>query len=56
MAQTRRQKIQNEVLQVFMIAVGAVIAAIGLELFLVPNDILDGGLIGLSIIGAALTN
>lgn len=56
MAQTRRQKIQNEVLQVFMIAVGAVIAAIGLELFLVPNDILDGGVIGLSIIAAALTN
>jgi len=56
MALTRRQKIQNEVLQVFMIAVGAVIAAIGLELFLVPNDILDGGVIGLSIIAAALTN
>src|SRR5690606_40635878 len=39
----------------FMIAVGAAIAAVGLELFLVPNSILDGGVIGLSIIAAKMT-
>lgn len=50
-----RKRIQHEAMQILMIAIGAVIAAIGLELFLVPNDILDGGVIGLSIIAAALT-
>lgn len=38
-----------------MITIGAMIAAAGLELFLVPNSILDGGVIGLSIIAAELT-
>ncbi|WP_449538412.1 YitT family protein [Ferdinandcohnia sp. Marseille-Q9671] len=37
-----------------MITIGAIIAAFGLELFLVPNDILDGGVIGLSIIAAEI--
>ncbi|WP_425542242.1 YitT family protein [Salinibacillus aidingensis] len=43
-------------MQIFMITIGAIIASIGLELFLVPNDILDGGVIGLSIIAGAITN
>ncbi|WJE17104.1 YitT family protein [Halobacillus sp. ACCC02827] len=38
-----------------MITIGAMIAAAGLEFFLVPNDILDGGVIGLSIIASELT-
>lgn len=38
-----------------MITIGAMIAAAGLEFFLVPNSILDGGVIGLSIIAAELT-
>ncbi|NEU29226.1 YitT family protein [bacterium LRH843] len=38
-----------------MITVGAITAALGLELFLVPNAILDGGVIGLSIIATELT-
>ena len=33
-----------------MIAIGAILMAIGLELFLVPNQILDGGVVGVSII------
>jgi len=48
-------KLWTEVRQMFMIAVGAAIAAVGLELFLVPNSILDGGVIGLSIIAAKMT-
>lgn len=38
------------------ITIGAIIAAFGLDMFLVPNAILDGGVIGLSIIAAELTN
>lgn len=38
-----------------MIAVGAILMAVGLELFLVPNLILDGGVVGVSIILSHLT-
>ncbi|SET99431.1 Uncharacterized membrane-anchored protein YitT, contains DUF161 and DUF2179 domains [Salinibacillus kushneri] len=56
MQTSRRKKILKEFLQIIMITIGAIIASIGLELFLVPNDILDGGVIGLSIIAGAITN
>lgn len=46
----------KEVTQLVTITIGAIIAAFGLDLFLVPNAILDGGVIGLSIIAAELTN
>lgn len=39
-----------EIYQVASIMVGAVIFAIGLEGFLIPNDFLDGGIVGISII------
>lgn len=55
MPMTRKKKVLLEIRQFFVITVGAVIAAIGLELFLVPNSILDGGVIGLSIIAAKMT-
>lgn len=35
--------------------IGAVIAAAGLELFLIPNNIIDGGIVGVSIIVSYLT-
>ncbi|MDB5182182.1 MAG: hypothetical protein JWP13_945, partial [Candidatus Saccharibacteria bacterium] len=37
------------------ILLGAIIAAIGLEAFLIPNQLLDGGIVGISIIGAELS-
>lgn len=46
----------KEVTQLVTITIGAIIAAFGLDMFLVPNAILDGGVIGLSIIAAELTN
>lgn len=51
----KKNRMLNEAYHLLMIAAGAVIAAIGLELFLVPNDILDGGVIGLSIIANKLS-
>ncbi|MCL1697674.1 YitT family protein [Lysinibacillus sp. Bpr_S20] len=39
-----------------MVALGAVIMALGLELFLVPNHIMDGGIVGVSIITSHLLN
>ncbi len=55
MAITKKKRVLKEIRQLFMITIGAVIAAAGLEFFLVPNNILDGGVIGLSIIAAELT-
>ena len=34
---------------------GAILAAIGLEIFLVPNQIIDGGIIGIGIMGSHMT-
>lgn len=55
MGRTKKHRILNEGKQLLTITIGAMIAAVGLELFLVPNQILDGGVIGLSIIAAALS-
>lgn len=43
------------VFRFLMLIVGAVITASGLELFLVPNNIVDGGIVGVSIIVSYLT-
>lgn len=37
------------------ITVGAALAAIGLETFLIPNNIIDGGIVGISIMASYLT-
>ena len=38
-----------------MIFVGAIIASIGLELFLIPNRVIDGGVVGISIMASTVT-
>lgn len=38
-----------------LIFLGSVLAAIGLEIFLIPNQIIDGGVIGISIIASYLS-
>lgn len=40
---------------VFLV-VGAILVAFALELFFVPNNIIDGGVVGLSLMGAYLTD
>jgi uncharacterized membrane-anchored protein YitT (DUF2179 family) len=39
-----------------MLTIGAIIFAIGLKGFLVPNNIIDGGIVGISIIGSKVTD
>lgn len=39
-----------------MVLLGSVITAVGLQFFLLPNHLLDGGVTGISIIGAQLTD
>jgi uncharacterized membrane-anchored protein YitT (DUF2179 family) len=39
----------------FLMLVGASLVSVGLEIFLVPNNIIDGGIVGISIIASHLT-
>ncbi|ASS73904.1 hypothetical protein CIG75_02210 [Tumebacillus algifaecis] len=41
--------------RVFFIILGASLVSVGLEIFLVPNRIIDGGIVGLSIIASHLS-
>ncbi|PLR80992.1 hypothetical protein CVD25_07070 [Bacillus canaveralius] len=41
--------------RIFFIVLGAILMGVGLEEFLVPNRVLDGGIVGISIILAHLT-
>lgn len=40
----------------FFILIGSMLMALGLEVFLVPNDVMDGGIVGISIILSEVTN
>ena len=39
-----------------LIALGSALAGIGLELFLIPNNVIDGGVVGLSIMAQTITS
>ncbi|MFW2487436.1 YitT family protein [Clostridium chromiireducens] len=41
--------------KVFFMMIGAALASIGLEIFLIPNNIIDGGMTGISIMASYLT-
>lgn len=49
----KRKSLENT-RKLIMIIIGAVIAAYGLEAVLIPNAVIDGGVTGLSIMGAHL--
>jgi len=42
--------------KVVLMGIGSVLASIGLEIFLIPNNIIDGGITGISIMASYLTN
>lgn len=42
--------------KVIFMVIGAILASIGLEIFLIPNNIIDGGIVGISIMASHLTN
>jgi len=51
-----KNSISKLIIRTIMVALGAFIMALGLELFLVPNNIMDGGIVGVSIITSHLLN
>ncbi|TYR81633.1 YitT family protein [Priestia megaterium] len=53
--QHRKEKAGRLIYRYIMMLIGASLAAISIELFLVPNSIIDGGIIGISLILVYLT-
>lgn len=53
---TRSKQILRLFKKIFLLTSGALIAAVGLELFLIPNKLIDGGIIGISILVSYLSN
>lgn len=53
---TRKNRIIREMKRYLFLFIGAILAAVGLEIFLVPNKITDGGIVGISIITSFLTD
>ena len=52
---TYKEHLKNILTKVIFLTLGPFIAAFALEIFLVPNEIIDGGIVGISIIVSALT-
>lgn len=53
---SKKVKIRSIISRMLMIMVGASLTSVALEVFLVPNNIIDGGIVGISIISSYLTN
>lgn len=51
----KKKKILRFIKNFIMLMLGAVIYTIGLDMFLVPNDVIDGGVVGISLILRELT-
>ena len=51
----QRNNFASYVKKYIQLCIGAVIAALGLELFLIPNEVIDGGVVGLSIMAQYVT-
>lgn len=51
----KKNQILNRIKKYTMLLCGSLIAAIGLEIFLIPNEIIDGGIVGISIITSYLS-
>lgn len=48
-------KIQNQIIRMSFLALGAFIAGFSLDCFLVPNNMIDGGIVGISIMLSYIT-
>lgn len=53
--QHKKEPIRSIITRYIMMLIGATLAAIALELFLIPNTIIDGGIIGVSLLTNNLT-
>jgi uncharacterized membrane-anchored protein YitT (DUF2179 family) len=52
----RKNKLKKALLKYIFLFIGSLLTAIGLEEFLIPNNIIDGGIVGISIIASYLSH
>ena len=52
---TKKRKISFYLRKYLYLFIGAIITAVGLEIFLIPNNIIDGGVVGIAILLSAVT-
>lgn len=52
---TKRNRYVNYLFKYLFLFIGSILAATGLECFLIPNNIIDGGVVGISIMLSYLT-
>ncbi len=51
----QKQRVWKEIQRYIILFIGSVIYAAGLEIFLVPNNVIDGGVVGIAIMASHLT-
>ncbi len=52
----KSKKFFSVAVRILLIITGAALSSIGLEIFLIPNNIIDGGIVGISIMSSYLTH
>lgn len=48
-------EVYSTISKILLMILGAILASVGLEIFLIPNDIIDGGIVGISIMASHFT-
>ena len=51
----KRRSVKEILLKGIVLFIGAMVTAAGLEIFLIPNQVIDGGVVGISIMGSHIT-
>lgn len=51
----KRKSVAEYLKKAIILFIGTIITAAGLEIFLIPNNVIDGGVVGISIMGSYLT-
>ena len=51
----KRRSVKEILLRGIVLFIGAMVTAAGLEIFLIPNQVIDGGVVGISIMGSHIT-
>jgi uncharacterized membrane-anchored protein YitT (DUF2179 family) len=49
-------EVYSTISKILLMILGAILASVGLEIFLIPNDIIDGGIVGISIMASHFTS
>lgn len=51
----KKNTLRRMIIRYVFLFIGSVLTAVGLEIFLIPNNVIDGGIVGISIITSYLT-